>query len=318
MKTAVKVSIIVAVALILVGSVISFSAISSMNFDFTKTQSGSSREKSYTIDDSFMNISVDTVEANVRFELSADGKCRVECVESTNIYHTVKTVNDTLVIKRVDERKWYEHIGFFWRNMRVTVYLPQAEYDALHVKTVSGDIHIPDICSFNEAEVQSTSGNIGFAANVKNDFSVKSVSGRLDVSGIQADRFSLHTTSGNINADDVRCDKFMIDTTSGDIRADDVRCGRFTVNTTSGDVKMLEVNAEDMRIKSVSGDITLTSCDAADIELKTTSGDIRGSLLSGKSFQTHTTSGRISVPQSSAGGECRISTVSGDVTITIE
>lgn len=299
MKTAVKVSIIVAVVLILVGSVISFSAISSMNFDFTKTQSGSSREKSYTIDDSFINITIDTVEADVRFEPSADGKCRVECVESTNIYHTVKTVNDTLVIKRVDERKWYEHIGFFWINMRVTVYLPQAQYDALHVKTVSGDIHITDIFSFKEAEVQSTSGNIGFMANVKNDLRVKSVSGNLTVSGIQADSFSVHTTSG-------------------DISAYDVLCGRFNIDTVSGDVRMSDVNAGNMHIKTVSGDIAMTSCDAEDIELKTTSGDIRGSLLSGKSFQTHTTSGRVSVPQSSAGGECRISTVSGDVSISVE
>ncbi len=319
MKTAVKVSIIVAVALILFGVMISLIAISSVNFDFTMTHGGSSKENSYTIDGGFENIAIDAVEADVRFEPSADGKCRVECVESTNVYHTVKVANGTLVIKRVDERRWYEHIGFFWRNMRITVYLPQTEYDELHVKTVSGDIRIPDIFSFNEAEAYSTSGDIGFAANVKNSFIAKSVSGNLVISGIRTDSFSAHTTSGDVSTDDIRCDRFYIDTTSGDISADDVICGRFNINTTSGSVKMLDVNAEDMYIKSVSGDITMRSCDAEDIELKTTSGDIRGSLLSGKSFQTHTTSGRISVPSSSAdGGECRISTVSGDVNIKIE
>ena len=116
MKTAKIVLIIVAVALIIVGLILSIIAFARNDlydnvFDISKNMK--TVQNTYKIDDNFKNISIDDVEADVTIILADDNICKVVCDESDKIYHKVDVVDNTLTIKRVNSRKWFEKIITF-------------------------------------------------------------------------------------------------------------------------------------------------------------------------------------------------------------
>ena len=72
-----------------------------------------------------------------------------------------------------------------------------------------------------------------------------------------------------------------------------------------------------MTLRRSTGDVELNACDAGGLSLKTTTGDVTGTLLSEKVFITDTSTGDVSVPKTTSGGKCEISTTTGDIRIDI-
>ena len=124
MKTRSIVLLIVAGALILVGTAVALGAVFSMNLDFREMNTMTFTEKTYNIDEAFDSISVDGVECDVLLIPSTDSECRVVCNESDKITHTVEVENGMLTVKRYDRRKWYQRMGIYWGKMEIKVYLP--------------------------------------------------------------------------------------------------------------------------------------------------------------------------------------------------
>ena len=301
MKTNKKIPIITAAALIAAGLFITFGALAAMNFDFTKMNSIKNFEtNTYNLEEPFTNITIKGAECDIRFFPSENDSCRIVCKENDKIFHTVSVENNTLTVIRTDNRKWYEHIGIYWGNAELDVYLPQAEYKTLDIASVSGDIEIPDNFSFTEAQVHNTSGDIDFQAPVKNDLLIKTVSGKIYADGASAESLNIHSTSGKLHIKNI---------TAGNLNA----------QSTSGSITLSKVLVSgDMHIKDVSGKVRLEDCDAGALSIKTVSGNVSGTLLTDKKFLTRTTSGDVDVPQSSSGGKCEIQTTSGDISIAIE
>ncbi len=281
MKKTKNTAIIIAVMMIAVGLVASFSAMVAMGFDFTKMNTLTFVTNTYTVDESFSGISINGAECDIRLYPSEDGVCKVVCHESDKISHSVEVKEKTLTVERHDNRKWYEHIGVYWGGMEIALYLPQSEYDALYAKTLSGNIVIPEGFSFETAVVQSTSGNVSFSAEVNGNLKVKAVSGNVEMFNVTSQSISVETTSGEIDFSNV-------------IASLNIHC------------------------KSVSGDVVLQRCDADSLRLSSTSGNITGCLLTEKVFLTDTTSGKINVPRTTSGGQCEITTTSGNIDFDVE
>ncbi|MCH5297384.1 MAG: DUF4097 family beta strand repeat protein [Ruminococcus sp.] len=315
-----KISIIIAIILFVIGVIISACGLCSINFDFSTLNTMNTVTKTYTVDESFRNIHIEGAECDVRLMASNDDKCRVICNESDKISHSVSTQNETLTIKRIDNRKWYEHIGiFFWDNIEIDVYLPEIEYKELYIKSMSGNIEIPENFTFSKADVDSTSGDVSFLSNVKKEASIKTVSGDIYVGKSSAKKIDIHSTSGDLTISSINfSDEIKVKSVSGDIKLSNIECQNIISNTTSGNHTFSSVNAKNnIRIESVSGDVDLYQCDSETMNIKTTSGDVTGTLLTDKIFDIKTTSGNINVPQSDIGGKCEIRTTSGDVKLAI-
>ena len=293
--------LIAAVASVVSGLLLCFGAFAAMGFDFSRLNTLTFETHTYTVEDPFVNLSVDSVECDVRLLPSEDGSCKVVCRESVQVDHTVRVVDGTLTVERTDHRHWYERIfGFHWGSMEITVYLPESVYETLSVTSVSGDVEVPANFSFTEAKVESTSGDVRFLASVEKDLSVKTVSGDVTVDSVRV--------SGTLTAK----------TVSGDLSLSRITCGSINAETTSGDVDCTALRASgNLRIKTVSGDVELRNCDGDTLWIKTISGDVSGRLLTEKRFVTDTTSGRVRVPNSASGGTCEVTTVSGDIEFTI-
>lgn len=274
-------AIIIAICLILGGAIISAIALINVNFDFSTFNTVKTENNTYEITETFSGIDIESAECDIKLLPATDGVCKVICSESDKISHEVAVENGTLTVKRYDNREWYEHIGIYWGEIKITVFLPNSEYQELYLRTLSGDISLPSDFTFYNSEIHNTSGSIDYRANTTNNLKLKTVSGDIRV------------FDNNINV--LNCD------------------------TTSGDIELLNVVAiNDFTVQTVSGDIEFKNCEGSRISLKATSGDIEGSLLSSKKFVVETTSGDIDVPPSiTDGGECQVKTTSGDIEIEI-
>lgn len=249
------------------------------------------------VDESFDSLEINSIECDVNIIPSSDGSCRIESKDSNKIYTEVRVSNGTLEIVRKDVRSWYERIGiWFYGELNINVYLPDAMYEALNVDSASGDVDVPDFFTFSSADISTVSGDINAACTVNGDMNAECTSGDVDVK---------NGASGSMTVSSV----------SGSIKLSDISPSSLTVKTTSGEAELKNVLVSGrIELISVSGDIELDGADAVTLDIETTSGEVSGSLLSPKNYVTKTTSGSVRVPSSdSSAGECRIKTTSGDI-----
>lgn len=280
MKSSEKKWIIIAIILIIIGSLIFVGALAALDFDFSRLNTQKYTTNTYEVNDRFENISVNTDTADITFALSDNNECKVVSNETDKVKHSVTVQDDTLIIDTVDTRKWYDNIGIFFDNIELVVYLPEAEYSLLTVETDTGDVTMPEDITFENASIQSDTGDIKWYALV---------SGKLEI----------ETDTGDIELIDVNCLNFNGESNTGDISLDSVIAG------------------EGIYIESDTGDVSFDKSDAETIFVETNTGDVCGTLLSEKVFITESSTGEISVPRSADGGMCEISTDTGDIDVTI-
>ena len=144
-----KLWLIMGASLILIGCIIFAGVMTMLNFDFRKLSTSKYETNTYTITDKFSNILINTNTADITFALSDDDICKVESFEEKNIKHLVEVKDSTLTINVVDERKWFNYIGFDFYSPKLTVYLPKSEYKSLVIENSTGDILIPKDFKFD-------------------------------------------------------------------------------------------------------------------------------------------------------------------------
>ncbi len=338
-----KTCLIASAITVAVGICISIFVCIITNFNPYKNAEVKFDEKVHLIDEKFENIKIDDNMCNVFIIPSEDEECKVVCHDEEKRYHTVEVVNNTLTIDSVDSRKWYEEFyfgfTFSWNDfISLSIYLPEKEYKELYIDTFSGDVDIADSFTFINGEIDSTSGDIKCNAKFKGDVKFDSTSGDIDLSDISANNISANSTSGDVNILGISADNISVNTTSGEVEISSANAkDKLYADSTSGDVNILDSKAYDifaestsgdinmrntvslgnLKIESTSGDIEFYRCDGKLIDLNSVSGDIEGSFLTEKLFITDTTSGDISVPNCISDEQCKITTTSGDIEVTI-
>ena len=98
MSKALKIWLIVATALVLVGILIFGSVMTVFNWDFSKLSTSEFETNNHKIGENFNNISVNSDTASITFLPTDDGKCRVECFENVKAKHSVTVSDGTLYI----------------------------------------------------------------------------------------------------------------------------------------------------------------------------------------------------------------------------
>ena len=299
MKRSKRTAIIIALICIIAGSVIVALSLFSIGFDFTNINTMSYNKVSHTINESYNSIDISDIECDVIIKYRSNSKdiTLIESSETDKIISTIEVEDNTLIIKRIDTRSWYERIIVLWRESpTLTVYLPAEKYNLLKISTASADVYVTDAFEFNKTEIKTVSGDIKF----------KPYSGDL----------ILKSTSGNITCADA--DTLTVGSTSGDISVLGVNASNLDLKTTSGDIKIGELLLKEKAIiKTTSGDIEFEYIDGeGSIHIKTTSGDIEGTIHRNMNYIPKTTSGEIDIPRSSdSSPDCKLTTTSGDIEI---
>ncbi len=337
MKTSVKIALIVAAALVVVGGILIAVAFS-MGGLFGSEDINT---VTHTTDGTFDRILISTVTGTDVTILPSDtSACYAVCDETERIRYDLEVQNGTLALTERDGRHWYDFVGIFIGTRRVVLYLPARAYASLTVESSSGDITCTDKAfSFGDVTLSASSGDMEFASPMTGRLAVENASGEIYLSGVMATSATIHATSGEIDLSDMACASLLVTTSSGNIALDGGHIGELTVSATSGNISLCNVVASgnvtatassgtlslenvlassELFLETSSGNITFARSDAPAITLRASSGEINGTLLSGKLFDTHTSSGNISCPPSVAdGGTCSAHTSSGNIYLSV-
>lgn len=276
MKKAKKIAIIVAVSMIAVGLVSIVGSLAFVQFDATKLNTLDWESKTYAVEDTFTNISIQGGDATVSLVPATDGNCKVVCTENEVIYDKVEVVDNTLTIERVDESKWYNNIGVHFGEIEVTVYLPEDEYETLFIDNTSGRVDVPEDFTFTEAEVMNSSGKIDFRADVDGALKVENTSGGIYVGENTVGSLSVEGTSGSIKVISVvATGDAEINGSSGGIDISEVECANISVENSSGVMRLSEIAAKgDVNVKGTSGGMHLEDVECVNVTGSNTSGKI--------------------------------------------
>lgn len=319
MKKSTKGWLITATALVFAGAVIFGGVMMGLRWDFTKLSTVPYETKEYEITEEFRGISVVAKTALVEIVPSDDGKISVTCREQKSLAHRVSVKDGTLVIQVEDSRKWYEYIGIHSGSPKITISLPQGEYGALSVATSTGAVTIPEGYRFSQAEITVSTGAVSFRADCDGLGKIKTSTGSIRLSSISCGSLNLSASTGSVSLSQVQCaGELSLRVTTGDAELDRVECQKLTSSGSTGDLTLKNVLAADrIYLERSTGDITFDRCDGAEIFVTTDTGHVTGSLCSEKIFFPKTDTGRISVPQTTSGGRCEISTDTGSIHLEI-
>lgn len=315
--------IIIAVALILVGAAICTAVLASSNFDLSKFGNTRMVTNTYTVDEDFRDIQVRTSTADIVFEPSQDGKCRVVCQEEEKLMHTVSVKDGALTVEFKDSRKWYERFGFFGINTsspKVTVYLPGSSYASLTVKSSTGDVTVPNGFAFDSVSIENSTGSASIRAAVTGLIDVRTSTGGILVENTAVGELKFKTSTGSICVNGVNCKGAVgAELSTGGTLFTDLECASLELHSSTGNVSLTRtVVSGAMRLKTNTGDVRFEKSDAAEIYVETNTGDITGSFLTEKVILAESDTGKISVPKSVSGGRCELKTDTGDIRIDIE
>lgn len=276
-------------------------------------------EKEYDLTENFENIEIDTDTADI--ELLKSDVNRVEVVEREKEYHTVDVRNNKLIIKSFNLLKWYERIFYFsFKKMKVTVYLTETSFDELKINESTGDIRISEGFKFKNANIDLSTGDVSFKANVTDTLVIDSSTGDINVENINGKMIKLDGSTGKVELKNcVLTDDLIISRSAGDIRLSNIRADNLKCKTSTGDYNLYDVVITNhINIKASTGNIVFDNIDAASLYFETSTGKVSGYLLSEKVFTVDTSTGKVNVPKTQSGGLCEVHTSTGRVDIEIK
>lgn len=319
MSKATKIWLITAAALVTLGLILFAGVMANYDWDFTKL-SVTYVTNTYETNGEFDKISINVDTTEIEFVPTKGESCRIVCFEAEKVKHSATVQNGTLVINTIDTRKWYDHICFSLGTPKMTVYLPQNEYASLIIETDTGDINIPNDFTFEKIEIDGHTSNVGCFASVSDVLEIELSTGDINVDSITVGQVNLTTTTGEITVSNVTTKNGIdIETDTGTVRLTNVSCANFVAESDTGTITLKNVVATGgFSVESDTGDVRFENSDAAQISVKTSTGDVTGTLLSEKVFITETSTGKISVPKTTSGGKCEITTSTGDIKIDIQ
>jgi len=316
-----KVWIIVAVSLIAAGALTFMVALIAANFDFALIFNGKYETNTYTPDESFDKIVIKTNTAKIKLVPAPDGICKVVCYEQPKVKHSVAVKEGMLTIDVVDSRRWYEYISFFsFESPAITVYLPETEYSSLNIDTATGDIEIPGTFNFGNVSIKASTADVSCKASISQMIKITTDTGDIKVENASVGEIALSVSTGDIDLENVNCSgNAWVYVTTGDAEISNLSCKNFTSDGSTGELTLADVVVSDkLSVIRSTGDVALVNSDAGEIVIKVSTGDVKGSLRSPKIFTVNTSTGKKSVPYSTTGGICKITTSTGDVSIVVK
>lgn len=333
-------AVIVAVALIIVGAVLAGCSLWGMDgvWDMLSGKNNMVTTQD-TITGEFTNIDIDVFWLDVELLPSPDGTCYYKATTYDSRPCTVTVENGTLMVRQQDNRKLHDHIGVYWYDTILQLYLPQDGYNDLTFKGRTSDLCIYTGFQFQNVAVVNSTGDIRLVGLAAKTISATASTGDVDISQTKCDNLSISTTTGYCQLETlivaekllatsstggkflnkVDCGSLSITGTTGDTRLNNVKVSADAqMESTTGDWKLYNVTVSgDAKMESDTGEWEFNRFDAANITIDTDTGDVEGTLLSDKIFFVDTDTGDVEVPRTTTGGKCEITTDTGDIEIEI-
>ncbi len=320
MKKSAKIWLITAGALVLFGGTAFLGLMSALKWDFKKLSTVKYETNTYEISEDISDISILTDTADIVFARSDGDKCRVISFEEETAKNSVMAENGKLIIKTENKKSGLDYIGFYFEQPKITVYLPNSEYNSLRIKGNTGNVRISKDQAFKNVDINLSTGNVDFRSPVSESVKIKTSTGNIGLNQASLDMLELSTSTGTVTVSGVKCSgDIKIKASTDRVSLTDITCKSFKSTGDTGDILLKNVIAsEKLSIERSTGNVKFDGCDATELDIETDTGDVTGNLLTEKVFITDTDTGEIDVPKSATGGKCEIETDTGNIKINTD
>jgi DUF4097 and DUF4098 domain-containing protein YvlB len=241
-------------------------------------KNSSSIENTYIINEEYSNININVNQYDINIYLSQTNENKVVCKESEKAKLDIKVSNGVLVVDFVDERKVYNKL-FTLIDYEMDLYLSEDFIKTLNIKFSTGDIKIDNGFTFENILLKGSTGDV-----------------KIQNCNITSEAI-IETSTGEINLNNLKAKELKISINTGDVKLDKV------------------IVSNDFTMNGSTSDLILNDFDASNIYITISTGDVTGNILSTKFFIAKSKTGKVIVPETREGGECRISTSTGDIII---
>jgi len=258
------------------------------------------KTRSVTVTEPFDSVLVEVRTADIELSSAPGSSCLAELSEYSEGQYDV-SVRDGVLTVREKSVPWYERFSLFsFRVPKVTVRLPEEEYLRLTLTGSTGDISLTSLQCEGDITVTLSTGDVG-------------------LTDVSSESLTLTGSTGDAALENVTVSGQILGTRStGDRRLTNVSCGELDLTGSTGDDRLEDVIAAGrFSVERTTGDIRLERCDGEELILTADTGSITGSLLTGKDFDVSTKTGDLTVPEDSDGSSCSITTVTGDIRISV-
>lgn len=320
MKPVTKILLIAAAVLILIGALLYVGVMAKNDWNFASLGKGDYETRTFDVPEEFRSIDIRSDTETITFLPSGDGTCRVEFVEPKDEPHTVTVQDGTLRIEQPEHTGWTINIfSFSFNEPKITVYLPKTEYETLFIDESTGSVTIPADFQFESIDVTASTGAVDCRASASGDIRIETSTGGIRVRDLRAGALKLTVSTGRVEVGSVTCAGAVeVEVTTGKTELTDLTCESLASEGSTGAIDLKNVVAAgSMNIRRDTGDVRFEACDAAELTVDTDTGDVTGTLLTEKVFIARSDTGRIKVPETTAGGKCKVSTDTGDIRIEI-
>ena len=289
------------------------------HWDFSALSTVRPTSDTVEIRESFSSISIASDTESIAFLLAEGGGCSVRFIEFETVRHTAAVEDGTLVIETIDEGRWYDHLMIAFYSPSIIVYLPQDTYASLRIDQSTGDVLIPKNFTFEDVTISASTGDIEIDASVSGPVRVETDTGEIRIRDASVGALDLSVSTGAVEVRSVECaGELSISVGTGRAALCGVSCRSLASRGSTGDITLEDVTADEtISIERSTGDVRFVQCDAQELLVTTETGDVTGTLLSEKVFITKSKTGRVSVPETTRGGACRITTNTGDIRISL-
>lgn len=333
MKRTVK-WLISAALLTVIGAVISFSALAASGFNMSLLNTASFVENTYTLTESFNDISLSTDTADIILIPTQEREVRVVCYEYEGHNHSVAVKDGTLTLTNPANAYTSGIFNFTVTSPKISVYIPEGEYGTLKIETDTADVYVPKEFTFAGIDISTDTGDSAIYSSSKNHIKINTDTGDVLISGVNTDILDVKAHTADVTVSSVNCKgNASIVTTTGDLKVNtlvasslftsastgdvDIKGATvakgFTVERSTGDVTLRKCVAASFTVTTDTGDVTFEACDCAALSVTTSTGDVYGTLLSPKIFSATSRTGNVHTPTSQAGGLAVINCSTGDI-----
>ena len=318
MKKIINFIIIGSIVLVFAGMIIFVVALSTNKEGTGFFNNGTIVSNTYKVDEDFNNIIIEESVCDINIIYKESDSTSVISKELSNIQHIIEVVDNTLTIKENDQRAWYEKLFNFY-DTEITIYLNINTINDLTINTKTGDVNVAEKLTFNNVIINGSTSDIEFDVDIVEDVKIEISTGDIEINNVSCKNMDLKVSTGDIEIEDLNClNELKIKVSTGDVELNNISCMDFYSTGSTGRITLNNVIASNkMNIKRDTGDVKLNKCDSLDIEIETSTGSVKGTLLSNKIFNVDTDTGRKDVPNSVSGGNCKITTDTGDIIIDI-
>lgn len=319
MKKSIKTALVLAAILTACGLLLGTVGLMLGHFDLTALSTVKYRSEAWDIDGEFGNISMQVGIADVEFLPSEDEGCHLSYTAPEGLSYTWSVQNNTLTVTQTDARAFWQYIGLGFGQTKMTLYLPKTCYTSLFVKTGAGSVTVPDTFCFDRIQIAGGTGEVNCAASAKDTIDIQVGTGEINLKQLSASKIILVSGTGAMTLEKISCDTLQATSGTGEVSLCRVSAKELIrVKGNTGDICLTDtLSLGNMELEGGTAEVVLVRCDSEQINIRTGTGSVSGSLLSEKVFVTETGTGHISVPSSTSGGPCRVTTGTGSIHFTI-